>query len=95
MKWDTPEALAAYLEDNPTSDAMREAAKIIRALGAENARLREALGWTAGLLQSACEAGHISEDSRAKKEYRTMTVGQTLDMADAALTQEQGGSDVE
>lgn len=35
MKWDTPEALAAYLEDNPTSDAMREAARVMRAQALE------------------------------------------------------------
>lgn len=41
MKWDTPEALVAYLRDNPTSDAMRAAADEIERLRAALTTARE------------------------------------------------------
>lgn len=61
-------------------------------LEAENARLREALRWTAGSLQAACVASKINETDKARALIGTesRTVGQILDAANAALAQEQG-----
>jgi len=63
----------------------------IRVLLAERDRLREALRWAAGTLQSACcLSGPICENSPFRLGDETRTIAQIIDAADAALAQEQG-----
>lgn len=74
--------LVKYLRDNPTSDAMRAASDEIE-------RLREALRWAAGSLLAACGSGQATELDRFTLDGVTRTGTEILDMADAALAQEQ------
>ena len=68
------------------SKTLREYAQARDALEAENRRLREALRWTAGALQMACEAGEIMREADGISiNNETRTVAQILDAADAAL----------
>lgn len=66
----------------------------IRDLLAERDRLREALRWTAAVLNDAAASAYsLDEDALIKMGDETRTVSQILDAADAALAQEQGESD--
>ncbi|WP_336974569.1 hypothetical protein [Alcaligenes sp. PF14] len=59
------------------------------AKAAQIERLREALRWTAGALQAACQSSYCSdEDDRVAIGAETRTVSQILDYADAALSGE-------
>ncbi|MGX5660031.1 hypothetical protein ACWKWV_09955 [Castellaniella ginsengisoli] len=69
-----------------------EADARIDAQTAEIARLRKALLWNAGALQACCSEG-IREASNITIAAETKCFAEILDMADAALAQEQGGSD--
>lgn len=70
--------------------ALRECA-LVRA---ERDRLREALRWTAAVLNDAAASAYsLDEDALIKMGDETRTVSQILDAADAALAQEQGESD--
>lgn len=81
------EAAQAYPQNAPY--------RAVQLVAVENYdRMREALRWTAGTLQAACcMAGPISESSPFKLGGEARTVAQICDAADAALEQEQGGSD--
>lgn len=85
----TGPALVAYLRDNPTSDAMQAAADELEIQSAVIKQLMEALAWSAGSLQAACKAGRLSESDLSCSDTKTRTVGEILDMADAALAQDQ------
>ncbi len=62
--------------------------------GAEIARLRYALRWTAAALQEACRRPTIIDvKDRWRIDRETRTTGEILASADVALAQEQGGSD--
>lgn len=63
-----------------------------QALLADYDRLREALLWNSGALQACCSEG-IREASNITIAAETKCFSEILDMADAALAQEQGGSD--
>lgn len=66
----------------------------IDAQTAEIARLREALRWTAGALQEACRADvPITEGDLFFIRSEARTAAEILNAANAALAQEQGGSD--
>lgn len=61
----------------------------IKSQAAEIERLREALRWTAGALQSACQSAYCSaEGDRVTIGDETKTVSKILDYADAALSGE-------
>lgn len=81
----------------PSENAAHIAAanpETIRALLADYDRMRDALLWTAGALQMACVVDVImGEADGISINNETRTVVQILDAADAALAQEQGGSD--
>ncbi|MGE4368039.1 MAG: hypothetical protein AB7E12_00015 [Burkholderiaceae bacterium] len=76
---------------------MREAAEAIRDLLAERDALRDALRWTAGVLQASCVAGKVTEADTARSLIgnETKSIGQILDAADAALAQERGTSNAQ
>ena len=70
--------------------ALLKAQKEARALLAERDALREALRWSAAALQAACRTVYPSDEGDQivmDNEFRT--VGQILDGADAALTQQE------
>lgn len=59
------------------------------AKAAQIERLREALGWTAGALQAACQSSYCSDEGdqvAIGTEFKT--VSQILDYADSALSGE-------
>lgn len=86
---------AALLAQHRTdSKTLREYAKLRDDLRKEREALQEALLWNAGALQACCAEG-IREASNITIESKTKCFAEILDMADAALAQEQGGSDVE
>ncbi|MBV2182059.1 MAG: hypothetical protein KUL86_12620 [Castellaniella sp.] len=72
--------------------ALTDAQNALDAQAAEIARLRDALLWNAGALQACCSEG-IREASNITIASETKCFSEILDMADAALAQEQGGSD--
>jgi len=53
------------------------------------AELRAALIWTAAALQAACDSGSITERDKFFGDSGARTTRDILDMADAALAQEQ------
>ncbi|WP_368655442.1 hypothetical protein ABRY94_11965 [Castellaniella ginsengisoli] len=62
----------------------------INKLNSENARLRHALRWTAAALQEACRKPTIiTPQDRWRIDRETLTTGQILDAADAALQGEK------
>lgn len=93
MNFDTKELRSyhAWEERAPNQDLelLRKAADHIDAQASEIERLREALRWTAGALQSACQSAYCSaEDDRVTIGDETKTVSKILDYADAALSGE-------
>ncbi len=70
-------------------DGVAKAADHIDAQAAEIERLREALRWSAGALQAACQSSYCSDEGdqvAIGTEFKT--VSQILDSADSALSGE-------
>lgn len=89
-----PAVIRALLADKDGLEvATKEAAEVIISRNDEIRRLREALRWAAGTLQSACGlTGPVNESSRFMLGDETRTAAQICDAADAALAhgQKQG-----
>lgn len=93
MKWDTPDALAAYLEDNPTSDAMQAAAATIRAQARKITDLESAIKRQGNAAISGMNAAKASatHDLQAAQRLRAESSPEKLASeraANAALTEE-------
>ena len=93
MSFDTKELRSyhAWEERAPNQDLelLRKAADHIDAQAAEIERLRNALRWTAGALQAACQSAYCSDEGdRITIGAETRTVSQVLNYADAALSGE-------
>lgn len=93
MSIDTQKLREYAAIDSFNSDDVISLLDHIDAQAAEIERLREALRWTAGALQAACQSSYCSDEGdqvAIGTEFKT--VSQILDYADSALSGEPNGS---